>query len=215
MRSDSARTRVLCLPSAMCGPFCSVPPIGRMIVVLPAATSARSSGHVSSSRKTVSGVCASAAATSRARTVRRAAEVFTLGLPFLYNARGARTQRSTRGPGLAGRARPVDPYLDVLHQVLVHHDLHLVPLDVPVADRRQPAPGPPTVRDLTPAAVDQRLPPGRREVLAPLHVGAREPQDLFIGRLPRDDGRQPVARDNRAGVHLGGRRALGAQLQTT
>ena len=34
--SASAFTRTLCLPSAMCGPFCSVPPIGTSAVVLPA-----------------------------------------------------------------------------------------------------------------------------------------------------------------------------------
>jgi hypothetical protein len=36
--SESTFTRTLCLPSTMCGPFCSVPPIGTMIVVLPART---------------------------------------------------------------------------------------------------------------------------------------------------------------------------------
>ena len=36
MRAASAWTRTLCLPSTMCGPLCSVPPTGTMIVVLPA-----------------------------------------------------------------------------------------------------------------------------------------------------------------------------------
>src|SRR5262249_24916832 len=52
--SDSKCTRRLCLPSAMCGPFCSVPRIGTMIVVLPDLTRSRSSVHVNSSRNTVS-----------------------------------------------------------------------------------------------------------------------------------------------------------------
>src|ERR1051325_5548601 len=42
----------------MCGPFCSVPPVGMMIVVLPAAMASRTSTHVMSSRNTVSGACA-------------------------------------------------------------------------------------------------------------------------------------------------------------
>src|SRR5262249_8966249 len=45
------------------GPLCSVPPIGTMIVVFPAAMAARSSVHVSSSRNTVSD-CAAADVTS-------------------------------------------------------------------------------------------------------------------------------------------------------
>src|SRR5215470_4305981 len=55
IRSASTLTRALCLPSARCGPLCSVPPIGTMTVVLPAATAVRNSVHVSSSRNTVSG----------------------------------------------------------------------------------------------------------------------------------------------------------------
>src|SRR5690348_2129388 len=60
MRSLSPRTRTLCLPSAMCGPFCSVPPIGMMTVVAPAAMRAASSGEVSASRKTEAVASASA-----------------------------------------------------------------------------------------------------------------------------------------------------------
>ena len=60
--SDSARTRTLCLPSTMCGPFCSVPPIGTMTVVFPARISLRSSVHVSSSTRTVEGAAASVSA---------------------------------------------------------------------------------------------------------------------------------------------------------
>src|SRR6516164_1341901 len=58
--SESKCTRRLCFPSAMCPPFCSVPPIGTMIVVLPDLTRSRSSVHVSSSRNTESGAWASA-----------------------------------------------------------------------------------------------------------------------------------------------------------
>src|SRR5262249_47329761 len=43
------------LPRTMWGPFCSVPPVGRMIVVLPDSMRSRTSVQVSSSRKTVSG----------------------------------------------------------------------------------------------------------------------------------------------------------------
>src|SRR6516225_4373739 len=59
--SESKCTRRLCLPNAMCGPFCSVPPIGTMIVVFPDLTRSRSSVHVSSSRNTESGAWARAA----------------------------------------------------------------------------------------------------------------------------------------------------------
>ncbi len=57
----STRARTLCLPSTMCGPLCSVPPMGTSAVVLPARTSAASSGDVSSSMKTLSCACAAAA----------------------------------------------------------------------------------------------------------------------------------------------------------
>src|SRR5271167_1261477 len=56
--SESRWTRRLCLPSAMCWPFCSVPPIGTMIVVLPDLTRSRSSVQVNSSRNTESAACA-------------------------------------------------------------------------------------------------------------------------------------------------------------
>ena len=49
MRAASARARTLCLPSAMCGPLCSVPPTGTITVVLPALIASRSSVQVSSS----------------------------------------------------------------------------------------------------------------------------------------------------------------------
>src|SRR6185436_14453468 len=45
----------LCSPIAMCGPFCSVPAVPMIAVVLPFWMSSASSSQVSSSRKTVSG----------------------------------------------------------------------------------------------------------------------------------------------------------------
>src|SRR5689334_19264607 len=45
----------LCSPSTMCGPFCSVPAVPTMIVVVPALIRSRTSAHVSSSSSTVSG----------------------------------------------------------------------------------------------------------------------------------------------------------------
>jgi hypothetical protein len=51
IRSQSNLTRRLCFPSAIAGPFCSVPPIGMMMVVLPVPISSRNSVHVRSSRK--------------------------------------------------------------------------------------------------------------------------------------------------------------------
>src|SRR5437667_2570162 len=81
IRSDSAFTRTLCLPSAMCGPFCSVPPIGTMIVVFPAWINARNSVHVSSSRKTASGGSANAGVTARRQST--AAQNAFLDVTFL------------------------------------------------------------------------------------------------------------------------------------
>src|SRR5215831_1237863 len=63
--SDRKRTRKLCFPNAICGPFCSVPPIGTMSVVLPERTRSRNSVQVSSSRKTVSKAHAGTAPTIR------------------------------------------------------------------------------------------------------------------------------------------------------
>ena len=67
----------------MWGPLCSVPPIGRMIVVTrPVSMNARSSGHVRSSRKTVSGAPArNWGVASNARSDTMAAKFFT-GLPL-------------------------------------------------------------------------------------------------------------------------------------
>src|SRR5262245_19707431 len=45
----------LCSPSTMCGPFCSVPAVPTMTVVVPALIRSRTSAHVNSSSHTVSG----------------------------------------------------------------------------------------------------------------------------------------------------------------
>jgi hypothetical protein len=45
----------LCSPSTMCGPFCSVPAVPTITLVVPAATRSRTSAQVSSSISTVSG----------------------------------------------------------------------------------------------------------------------------------------------------------------
>src|SRR5262245_58861036 len=45
----------LCSPSTMWGPFCSVPAVPMMTVVVPAFTMSRTSAHVRSSMNTVSG----------------------------------------------------------------------------------------------------------------------------------------------------------------
>src|SRR5512134_322283 len=65
---ESTFTRTLCLPSTMCGPFCSVPPMGTRTVVLPARIETASSGDVRSSRKTLAGACASAGAAATSKT---------------------------------------------------------------------------------------------------------------------------------------------------
>src|SRR6185503_17986473 len=60
----------------MCGPFCSVPPVGMMTVVLPAAMASRTSIQVKSSRKTLSlcgtdGACAADIGSRYARATSR------------------------------------------------------------------------------------------------------------------------------------------------
>jgi len=67
--------------------------------------------------------------------------------------------------------------------------------------------------DVTPAAVDQRLPPRHGEILTHLDLAAAEPQDVFVGRLAGNDGRQALAVDDRARVQPGGGCALAAELQ--
>src|SRR5688572_3931632 len=64
----------------MCGPFCSVPPVGMMMVVLPAAMASRTSIHVSSSRNTLPG-CGSEGACANAGDAQasaRSVNIFTV-----------------------------------------------------------------------------------------------------------------------------------------
>src|SRR6202043_2347582 len=70
--SERERTRKLCLPKAICEPFCSVPPIGTMTVVLPARIWSRNSVQVSSSRNTLSDARAAATLSSRQHKQRNA-----------------------------------------------------------------------------------------------------------------------------------------------
>src|SRR3954470_10988024 len=77
-----ANTRKLCLPVAMAGPFCSVPPLGTMTVVFPAAMASRISYDVIRSIRTLSAAVAGA---PRQRTAIRA-RYFFIGAsqPFLF-----------------------------------------------------------------------------------------------------------------------------------
>src|SRR6188474_585193 len=78
-------TRTLCLPSAMWGPFCSVPPVGTMTVVLPAAMRSRTSSQVSCSRKTVSGTWADAAPAKQNVASANRYRIM-IGFPFYFAA---------------------------------------------------------------------------------------------------------------------------------
>src|SRR6516165_12336026 len=60
----------------MCGPFCSVPPIGTMIVVFPDWIRSCSSVQVSSSRNTVSEACAAGMANARRNKSRDALAIY-------------------------------------------------------------------------------------------------------------------------------------------
>src|SRR3989442_11049765 len=111
IRSASAVTRALCFPSAICGPFCSVPPIGTMMVVFPSWMTARSSIHVSSSRNTVSGGCANAGATAIA--MRHTTAAHTVETSALLERREVTGRRRPPGPASAEphRAEACDPLL--------------------------------------------------------------------------------------------------------
>src|SRR5437667_2876872 len=122
IRSDSILTRALCLPSAMCGPFCSVPPIGRIIVVFPAWTSARSSGHVSSSRKTVSSGSPKVGATMTLRRQRTVAHtLMSLFYTLSGHAEPTTQGRPARCGGLArqGVGSVLDPRLRHVDGVVI------------------------------------------------------------------------------------------------
>src|SRR6267378_1721031 len=120
--SESTWTRRLCLPSAMCGPFCSVPPIGRIIVVFPVWTSVRSSGHVSSSRKTVSSGSPKVGATMTLRRQRTVAHtLMSLFYTLSCHAEPTTQGRPARCGGLArqGVGSVLDPRLRHLDGVVI------------------------------------------------------------------------------------------------
>src|SRR6266700_6299035 len=75
--SALAVTRTLCLPIAIWGPFCSVPPVGMMMVVFPAAIRSRTSSQVSLSKKTVSGICAEAVPVRQSSTMATTYRIMT------------------------------------------------------------------------------------------------------------------------------------------
>ncbi len=109
--SASAFTRTLCLPSAMCGPFCSVPPMGTRMVVLPARMAAASSGEVKSSSITELGCAVAAAETSsRARMnpgneQRRIGAFYARDIAFL--CRGSTRARPATWHAFAAIMRPL------------------------------------------------------------------------------------------------------------
>jgi hypothetical protein len=55
MRSAVTATIWSCLPRIMCGPFCSMPPLGTMARVYPASMAVRTSTQVMSAIRTVDG----------------------------------------------------------------------------------------------------------------------------------------------------------------
>src|SRR5688572_3810381 len=97
----------------MCGPFCSVPPVGMMIVVFPRAIASRTSIQVSSSRKTLSGrgsegACANAgnAAYATATTAAHAKALIRVVIRALpYWLRERRILRRGSAPRKACRRR--------------------------------------------------------------------------------------------------------------
>src|SRR5947207_2737153 len=88
--------------------------------------------------------------------------------------------------------------LDVAHDVVLHDDLGLVVLDVPVRDRGEQPGHPAATRDDAPAAIDQRPALGRVERLALLHGATAYLEHLLVGRRPGHDPPERVAVEHHA-----------------
>ena len=89
-----------------------------------------------------------------------------------------------------------------------------MPLHVPVADRREPAPRPPAVRDVAPAAVDQRL--ALRGIARSSRSSISVPQSRSTSSYVVSPGTMAASRSRGRTVPVstpGGRRALPPELQ--
>src|SRR4051812_42866160 len=119
----------LCSPSTMCGPFCSVPAVPTMIVVVPAAIMSRTSAQVSSSSMTVSGGfpagavagavvgrCAERMGAS-GRTRNSARRDFFMAQDYKEKKRAGAFQPSALSPEL--RAKRASSLSGEVHQVVV------------------------------------------------------------------------------------------------
>ena len=99
MRSAVAATIKLCLPMTICGPFCSVPPVGTMTVRWPCASRSRTSVQVicsilTSAAEGVSARTSLAAANAAASVIAAAVQtsrltVVNMVLPSLPSINGA------------------------------------------------------------------------------------------------------------------------------
>src|SRR5437867_11593535 len=82
--------------------------------------------------------------------------------------------------------------VNVTHDAMLKHDLHLVLLDVPVCDPRQQAGDASPPRHAAFAAIDQGAAVGRVEALPLLRRVAEELEHLLVRGRAGGDVRQPV-----------------------
>src|SRR5262245_17657155 len=88
-------------------------------------------------------------------------------------------------------------------------------LDVPAVHGGEPSESPASLGYHAPAAVDERAPAGRADLLALLRVGTAEAQDLVVGGLAGRQARERLTRHEGARLPLGGLAARGAELDTS
>src|SRR5713101_6145177 len=120
----------------------------------------------------------------------------------LHRIRGARRHECVNSRP-DRRLRPTDAGLDVTHQVPLEIDLDLVVLDLPVADRGEPAEGAAAVGHHPLSPVDERPRLAGRQPLVLLGMRAEEPQDLLVGRHAGTDPLERIAGRNRAALPAG------------
>src|SRR5688572_24027851 len=115
--------------------------------------------------------------------------------------RVSRGTRCTLSRRLGARQpRALDVGADVADDVALHHDLHLVVLDVPVGDGGQHAGQPLLMRDDPAPAVDERAGIGLGEAVTFLDVVTGHGQQLTVGRHAGRDARQRVAVEDDAAL---------------
>jgi len=104
--------------------------------------------------------------------------------------------RTVLAGGGLGQPGPADPGLDVSHPLALEVNLHLVLLDVPVADSRDPSERALTARHDSLTPVEDVPDLARRQPLLLRRVAAAEPQDLVVGCFAGSDSLECLWRGN-------------------